>query len=555
MKKCLIVLSVVFILLPLNAQIVFEPLDKDIYRYLERLSQKGIIEFNDLVKPLSRTYISRMLIDARSEIDKLTDLEKDELVFYEKEYFLELEYFNKENNDITSVSTESRISNRYRLFSYDDNTFKFGAGPAVGYEISFPGSNRNIHSWVGMYGYGYFLNSIGLSLNFKTNNEHGTSIDANKEFTPETGIISVKHDHGKDIDYSEVNSTVSYDWKWGSIAAAKDYIEYGYARSGNIVLSNKAPSFPFIRLQLNPIKWLNFYYFHAWLSSNVIDSLMFSEYRRDIYINKYLAWHAVTFTPFKGLDFSIGESVVYSDKIEPLYLMPLMVFYMADEFISNRHDQPGDANSQIFLSVSSRDFIKNTHLYGTLFIDELTLKGINGTLFVNSETLKNSLDDKRLRPQMACTIGASVADLPIDNLTVITEYTRINPYVYGHHDPAQTYATSSYLMGHWIGHNADLFYLNFNYRFIRGLQTDIWGEYIRKGSSDYSGQYHSPQPKFLFGLMNHYQYYGINLKYEFIYDLNFEMRYKYSKVSNEVSAGIFENKLINEFSFAAYYGL
>ncbi|MEJ2618219.1 MAG: hypothetical protein P8Z35_24900, partial [Ignavibacteriaceae bacterium] len=423
------------------------------------------------------------------------------------------------------------------------------------YEISFPGHNRNVHSWVGMYGYGYFLNSIGLSFNFKTNNEHGTSIDAKKAFTPETGIISVKHDHGKDIDYSEVNSMVSYDWKWGSIAVAKDYIEYGYAESGNIVLSNKAPSFPFVRLQLNPVKWLKFYYYHAWLSSDIIDSLMLSQNRRDIYINKYLAWHAVSFTPFKGLDFSIGESVVYSDKIEPLYLMPFMVFYMADQFISNRHDQPGDANSQIFLSVSSRDFIKNTHLYGTLFIDELTLKGINGTLFVNSKTLKNSLDDNRLRPQMACTIGASVADLPIDNLTITTEYTRINPYVYGHHDPAQTYTTSSYLMGHWIGHNADLFYLNFNYRFIRGLQTNIWGEYIRKGSSDYSGQYQRPQPKFLFGLMNYYQYYGINLKYEFIHDLNFEMNYKYSKVSNEETPGVFENKLINEISFAAYYGL
>ena len=190
-----------------------------------------------------------------------------------------------------------------------------------------------------------------------------------------------------------------------------------------------------------------------------------------------------------------------------------------------------------------------------MFVDELTLKGINGTLFVNSKTLENSLNDNRLRPQMACTIGASVADLPIDNLTITTEYTRINPYVYGHHDPAQTYTTSSYLMGHWIGHNADLFYLNFNYRFIRGLQTNIWGEYIRKGSSDYSGQYQMPQPKFLFGLMHCYQYYGINLKYEFVHDLNFEMNYKRSKVSNEISTGIYENKLINEFSCVVYYGL
>ena len=204
------VLLVVFILIPLNAQIVFEPLNKDIYSYLDRLSQKGIIELNDLIKPLSRSYISRKLIDAGENIDMLTDLEKEELNFFEKEYFIELEYFNKKN-DNNSLSSFKNLSNRYQLYSYDDNTFKFGAGPAIGYEISVPGNNRNIHSWVGMYGYGYFLNSIGLSLNFKTNNEHGNSIDINKVFTPETGIISVKHDHGKDIDYSEVNSAVSYD--------------------------------------------------------------------------------------------------------------------------------------------------------------------------------------------------------------------------------------------------------------------------------------------------------------------------------------------------------
>ena len=385
------------------------------------------------------------------------------------------------------------------MFSYSDKIFQFGASPIAGYQISYPGADRNIHSWIGVYGFSYFLNSIGISFEYKTNNERGNSVDSKKDFTPETGIIVSKHDYGKNIDYSDVNSTISYDWKWGDAEVAKDYIEYGYAKSGNIVLSNKAPSFPYFRIHLNPVKWLNFSYFHAWLSSDVIDPLFLMEYRRDIFVNKYYAWHALTVTPLNGLDLSIGESIVYSYRMEPLYLMPFMCFYLADEWISNRHDKPGDANSQIFFSVSSKNHIKNTHLYGTVFIDELTLRGINGSLFVDPSTIGNSLDDRRLRPQLASTVGLSVTDLPVDNLTFTTEYTRINPYVYGHHDPAQTYTSSSYLLGHWIGHNADLFYLNFNYRFIRGLQADLWGEYIRKGSSDYSGQYKKTQPPFLFG--------------------------------------------------------
>ena len=545
----------VFILIPIKAQIVSESLSNDIYTYLERLSQKGVIQFDDLVKPLPRKYISEKLIEAANKTDMLTDVEKDELEFYEKEYWIEIKNFDIESEDNSLINFGKDKAGRYRIFSYADKISQLEANPLVGYEISYPGVDRNIHSWVGLYGYGYFLNSIGVSFNFKTNNEHGSSIDIKKDFTPETGIIASKADYGKDIDYSDVSSMVSYDWGWGDAIVAKDYIEYGYAKSGNIVLSNKAPSFPYVRLHLTPAKWFSFYCFHAWLSSDVIDSLMLKDYRRDIFVNKYFAWHALMFTPLQGLDVSIGESVVYSYRIEPLFLMPFMCFYMADDFISNRHDKPGDANSQIFLSVSSRNHIKNTHIYGTLFIDELTLKGINGTFFVNPETAENSLEDKNLRPQMACTIGLSVADIPVDNLTITTEYTRINPYVYGHHDPAQTYTNANYLMGHWIGHNADLFYLDFNYRFIRGLQADIWGEYIRKGSSDYSGQYQMPQPKFLFGLMNYYKYFGFNLKYELIHDLNFELKYKLSKISNEQIPGVFEYKHVNEFSLLAYYGL
>ena len=55
------------------------------------------------------------------------------------------------------------------------------------------------------------------------------------------------------------------------------------------------------------------------------------------------------------------------------------------------------------------------------------MKGINGSLFVDPSTIGNSLDDRRLRPQLACTVGLSVTDLPVDNLTFTTEYTRINP--------------------------------------------------------------------------------------------------------------------------------
>ncbi len=554
MKRVVIIFCLLILIKPVWSQVVYESLNNDVYEYLERLSLKGTIEINDLVKPLSRKYISEKLLEAKSKIELLTDLDKDELEYYLKDYFLEIEAFAEENKNEKYLSYFERdASGRYRMFSYADNRFKINASPILGYGLKFPENYRNVHSWMGISSYSYLLNSIGLSFNFVSNNENGTGLDIDREFTKETGIIPEVHDNGRDIGYTEITSSISVDWGWGSVAIAKDFLQYGYEKMGNLVLSTKAPSFPFIRLELKPVDWFNFQYFHAWLSSKVIDSTNLAAYKRNIYINKYFAWHALIVTPFKGLDISVGESVVYSGDIEPLYLMPIMFYYAADDYLTNRRGKPGDANQQIFLSLSSKDHIANTHMYGTLFVDELTIGGLNGTLFINDTY--GGVTSRRLRTQVGFTLGLTTTDLPINNLTFSTEYTRINPYVYGHHAPAQTYTSSGYLMGHWMGHNSDLLYLGLKYRFFRGFNANVWGAFIRKGSSDYSGQYVQPQEEFLFGLRNNYSIYGLDLKYEVLHEFNVEAKIKLSEISNQQTDDSFINTSVKEFAFSIYYGL
>ena len=347
----------------------------------------------------------------------LTELEKEELEFFLKDYFLEIEGFAEKNKDEKYLSYfEGDAADRFRFFSYSDKTFKLNASPVLGFNLKYPDKERIFHSWLGVSSYGYLLNNIGISLDFKLNNEKGDNLDIRKDFTPETGILPDVSDYERDLAYTEVRASISADWGWGDLVIAKDYIEYGYAKFGNLVLSNKAPSFPYIRIDLKPVDWFKFSYFHAWLSSTVIDSAKFAEYKRDIFREKYMAWHALTVTPLKGLDISIGESVVYSDKIEFLYLMPVMVYYLADEFISNRVNKPGDANQQIFLTISSKDHLANTHFYGTLFVDELTIGGLNASLIINPTY--GGATTRRQRTQLGYTLGLSVTDLPIDNLTL-----------------------------------------------------------------------------------------------------------------------------------------
>jgi hypothetical protein len=80
--KYLLSLLLISFISPANAQVVHEPLHSDVYNYLRRLSQRGVIVFNDTFKPLSRKYISQKLIEAGEKSGSLTPLEKEELLYF-----------------------------------------------------------------------------------------------------------------------------------------------------------------------------------------------------------------------------------------------------------------------------------------------------------------------------------------------------------------------------------------------------------------------------------------------------------------------------------------
>ena len=533
-----------------NAQVVFEPLHRDVYDFLSRLAQKGIVELNDQIKPLPRIYISEKLLEA--DCDKcLTSLEKDELEFYKKDFANEFNFLNGYLLSKKSGLAEKDSKERIRLFYYSDDLFKINVSPILGVKAGIRDEERLTHFWNGIYLYGYLGDYIGFSFDFRDNTENGKTIDKFKNFTPVTGVnartdLNIFPYAENKMEYSEVKTAISANWVWGKFTVGKEFFEWGYGEGGKLVLSRKAPSFPFIRLDINPVKWLSFNYIHAWLSSDVIDSgnIYHSEFGSDRFNfrEKYLASHTITLFPLKGLNISLGESIVYSDKIQVLYLMPLMFFRLADHYLSRQHNAAG-SNAQLFASVSSRNHLKNTHLYGTLFIDEVTLNGL--------------FDAAKQRNQFGFSLGSSVVDLPINNLKLTLEYTKIYPFVYVHFIPTTTYESASYTLGHWMGSNADQIYASLNYRFIRGLQTTLWGQYIRKGEAGTGDQqqHQRPQPPFLFGLDTDYTYLGLSASYEFIHELFVKGEFQYMKTSAEQSDKSFMDTDLTEFYFSIYYGM
>jgi len=543
--------SVLFLYNCSIAQIVSVPLDNEIYNYLTRGAAKGYITLNDETRPWSRIYVAGKLLELRNILDKLTTWEKESLEFYEHEYYYELVKLKKETINTTLKYLTFDYSDRFRFFFYEDSNFTFSAEPMLGYEIGKKYGDNQLERHNGINIYGSFSDNIGISSNLIDNLEEGLLLDANRTYSNKTGFGFITS-FNKSIEYDYVNASIDISWKWGNFGIAKDYIQWGSGESGQLIFSTKAPSFPFIRLKLNPVDWFEFNYIHGWLNSTIIDSsgLRYNFNQNRLHyslVDKFIASHLFTFRPLGNLSISVGESVVYSDKIQPVYFIPFLFFRLADHYVMNNDNNVG-GNAQIFADIRYKNKPIKSIFYFSLFIDELAV----GSLF---NSASNRIEAKQT--ELAYTIGGKFIDPFLENSEVVLEYTKIEPYVYSHSDDAQFYSNYKYQLGHWIGNNGDLVFLSYIQNIQRGLKLKIWGEYLRRGKSVVnSGDVIYPYPDFLYGNRENTVNWGIEGNYEIIYSLNAKLAFQHSKITDEdlTRTPSYQLGIKNLFSFSLSYG-
>ena len=90
------------------------------------MAQKGLIEFNDLIKPVNRNQMQSALIELSTRKELLTSVERNELEFYLQEY---RPFFN---NDSTLQLLKKDINNRWRFFNIINSDFELHADPLIG---------------------------------------------------------------------------------------------------------------------------------------------------------------------------------------------------------------------------------------------------------------------------------------------------------------------------------------------------------------------------------------------------------------------------------------
>ena len=150
----------VFIIPSTHGQIIFTSTDVTVYNFLERMSLKGIIQYNDEVKPFSRMAIGKLLLKVEEQKEKLNELEQKELIWQFEEYSAETGYEDE----------------RFRLYSHRDSLFELTVSPVAGYSLANNYGKTAYHRWWAFKFWGTYGNYFGASFEYRDNTESGSGI-------------------------------------------------------------------------------------------------------------------------------------------------------------------------------------------------------------------------------------------------------------------------------------------------------------------------------------------------------------------------------------------
>ncbi len=465
-----IILFIVFIAgaMDIFSQTVFEPAYRyDIYRFLDELAAEKIIVVQSQAKPYSRKYIVEKLITASDSSHRLSRRQMKELQYYLRDYGLDAGLpFDTRASLIRRKNLTVGLSPAFA--HYRDSSFTLSVRPVWGRKYYIRNNCYIYHNSGGAEAFTYAGKHIGLYASLVDNYQKDELWAAPSYLTLEPGG-SYKYNvrNRKGGDYSEMRGGVTYSWRWGHIGLIKDQIEWGGNYHGSNILSGRNPSFAQLKLMAQPVSWLQLDYFHGWLVSEVLDSnhyLYYSQgYVRTRYRPKYMAANMLTFSPWKRLQFSAGNSIVYDIELQPAYFIPVMVYKSVDHTL---HHSIDNMNSQFFVAVSSRQ-IKHLHLYGSWFVDEFSVTRVK---------------DRNRRNFTSTKAGFRLSGLPLKDMFLTGEFTRTFPITYKHRVPTLTYASNQFSLGHYLGDNSREYFCSLEYHPLHTLILNASWQYAVKGN-------------------------------------------------------------------------
>ena len=460
----LIMLIMLSVKVGVGQELYLSPADGGVEELLDELAIQRVITINSVAKPYSRGFVAGELREAMLKDSLLSKREREEIVFYLGNYSAEM------RGDGTAGSRQ-QVKTGSSPFFYDpvsigaqNRDVAFALRP-VGEYTQYMNNNGAFYSAVAGTGImGYLGKHVAVAASVSRCFED-CILSEPQYFTQLPGGEWSYYANGGG-SFVEWTGQVTYSWRWGSFGVYKDHFSWGDGYHGASYFSGHAPAFPFVKLHLKPAKWIEFTFIHAWLRNSEEDFALVNdlgEYTAASSIAKHLSANLLTFIPWRGLDLTFGNSIVYDGPEQLGFDNPFFFYKSVDHTLSGTTID--NNNSQMFFDISSRQ-IKHLHLYMSLYVDEFKI---------------DRIWTKGQHNFLSWKAGLKLSDWPVHDLSFILEGTRTLPMTYQHYIPTVTFASDGYNLGNYLRDNSQEVYVAFVYKPVRRFSVTLSYDFAEHG--------------------------------------------------------------------------
>ncbi len=451
------------------SQVELIDVNDNVYSYLDRMYNKGIIDYNSASLPLSKDAVSKLLIEINNHQAKLSATDKNIL----KKYYIEYNIEDKDANELGFFNKPkfSELFNNDKqkyLYIYKDSTFKFyldGIGSFT-QRISSGDSMGSHKSLMGELGFRIKANFNGiLAAYLRASNNAQVSgnvedFDYVRRTNPHinaTGTVS----YGGKTYYNNYEGYLRYQAKtnWVAASIGRYPIVQGFGFIDNLFLSRNGIPFDFVKLDLSS-KVFKYTFSYGSIRGDSLGRKLES---------KNIATHRLDIAFSKGFKLGLFESVIIPNSPFSFTFLNPISFLASAEFNKPSQGYNEDINNTMLGIDALIKPVNNLSFQGSLLIDDLEFS----TLF--------KPDSKKIN-KFAYQLGGFWSDaFTVPNLEFKLEYTKLDPFVYSHHTNKSTYANWGYSLGHALPPNSDEIALQFNYAISSRARVSVDFKFQRSG--------------------------------------------------------------------------
>lgn len=458
---------IVFTLLvaPAYAQRELLPVSHPIYKFLLRQGvREDIKDFHWGMLPLSRGDVARFLLTLERHKEDLSRIDRQKLNDFTTEFEYDISKTTLKASPFLPAFSFSTLVDDERqkyLAAYEDSvaslfvdgfgflSYRSASGDSVGSPFLFLGE-------LGIRVRGTLFDRLGFYLQAS----NGERFSGDPKFARLDYRLKANtkfQEKGKYFDFT--TGYLHYDNDWLRVTLGREQLLWGSGYSDRMILSNNTVPFDFGKIDVQ-YGSVHYSFLHGSLVGR--DSL------GNQLSSKYIATHRLEFGLFPRLRVGLSEMVLYGNQPVNFAFLNPFIFLSS----SNRSADPANpSNTLIGIDVAMLP-LRNVRVAGALLIDDLDFETLG---------IKDARGNDN---KFGWQFGVLWTDaLGVPNLTLNTEYTRVNPFVYSHRTVANGYSHLDLPLGPLLQPNSDEWLLGFDFDLTYRLTISGQARFQRTGEN------------------------------------------------------------------------